>query len=413
MNVLYIAAYYYPENIAYTHLQQDIIASLLRAGNCVTVVCPTPTRGISDEVFSEYKRNRYQEMDGGNLKVYRFGMFRESHNKLLRAIRYVLCSVKSYFAAIKFGGTDVIFAVSTPPTQGMLSGMVKKKLKCKFAYNVQDIFPEAAANIGYIKSNSLLYKLGLRIVEKTYKCADEIVVISNDFKNNLVSHNVPEEKINVINNWVDTDAINYIDKANNTLFDELEINRDKFIVLYAGNLGYAQNIEIIIDAAKQLSDEKEIEFIIIGGGSREEGLKKYAHGVKNIHFYPLQPMDRTAEVYSMGDICLMSCKAGTGGIGVPSKTWSILSCRRPIIASFDDNSEIIKIILQNEMGLSNSPTDIHGLADNIMQLYSDGELRAKMGRCGRNYVEHAASAKECPQRYVECMMKTTKNEKRK
>lgn len=146
---------------------------------------------------------------------------------------------------------------------------------------------------------------------------------------------VPEEKIEVIYNWVDTDAIQPIAKEDNPLFEEFGIDRTKFTVVYAGNLGNAQNIDIILEGAKMLP---QVQFVVFGTGGLEDEIRvRIAHEhLDNVRLLPLQPYERVSQVYSLGDVCIVSCKAGLGGSAMPSKTWSIMSCARPVLASFDE-----------------------------------------------------------------------------
>ena len=165
-----------------------------------------------------------------------------------------------------------MFCSSTPPTQGMLTAMVAKWLsrrygrKVPFVYNLQDIFPDSLVGAGLTHKGSLLWNAGRKIENFTYRHADKIIVISEDFKRNLIAKGVPESKIEVIYNWIDEDAVVPVAKADNPLFEELGLQRGKFNVVYAGNLGNAQNIDVIIDAAELLKDKGEIEFIIFGTG---------------------------------------------------------------------------------------------------------------------------------------------------
>lgn len=150
----------------------------------------------------------------------------------------------------------------------------------------------------------------------TYRNADKIIVISEDFKKNIMAKGVPEEKIEVIYNWIDEKAVVPIARENNPLYEELGLNREKFNVVYAGNLGNAQNIDVIIDSAKELVENKNIEFIIFGsGGLKEQFVKKVKdYGIDNVKFFPLQPMERVSYVYGLGNICIVSCKPGLGGV---------------------------------------------------------------------------------------------------
>ncbi len=164
------------------------------------------------------------------------------------------------------------------------------------------------------------------------------MIIDKTLLDSLMDKGVPEEKIEVIYNWVDENAVVPVPKDDNPLFEEFGIDRDKFTIVYAGNLGNAQNIEIIIDAAKELIANKNIQFVIFGKGGLEEDIRKCIEqeGVSNVKLLPLQPYERVSYVYGLGDVCIVSCKAGLGGSAMPSKTWSIMSSGRAVLANFDE-----------------------------------------------------------------------------
>ena len=407
MKVLKLPAYYAPENISSSHLTQDLEAAYIAAGYEIEVYAPTPTRGVSDEVRKEYKSKKYEEKFDGKIKIHRFSMSREGKNPILRAIRYFRVNLKHYRKGKKAKDIDIIMAGSTPPTQGVLCAKVAKKLskkygrKVPFIYNLQDVFPDSLVTTGLTKKGSLLWKIGRKIEDYTYRHADAIIVISEDIKRNIMEKGVPEEKIHIISNWVDTDEVKPVQKEDNKLFDELGLNRDTFKVVYAGNLGKAQGVSVALDAAEILKDNRNIEFIIFGKGAEEEIIKKRAENLPNVKVFPLMPADRISEVYSLGDASLIMCKKGTGGAGLPSKTWSILACKSPIIVSFDDDSELSRLITEKDCGFCAPPENAELLASAVLTAYSEREMLKQKGINGYEYVIKNASAKVCPAKYVE------------
>ena len=407
MKILKLSAYYAPENISSSHLSKDLEAAYLAAGYEIEVYAPTPTRGVSEEVRNQYKKIKYEEKCDGKIKIHRFSMSREGKNPILRAIRYFRVNLKHYRKGKNAKDIDIIMAGSTPPTQGVLCAKVAKKLskkygkKVPFIYNLQDVFPDSLVTTGLAKKGSLLWKIGRKIEDYTYRHADAIIVISEDIKRNIMEKGVPEEKIHIISNWVDTDEVKPVAKEDNRLFEELGLNRDTFKVVYAGNLGRAQGVSVALDAAEILKDNSNIEFIIFGKGAQEEIIKKRAENLPNVKVFPLMPADRISEVYSLGDTSLIMCKKGTGGAGLPSKTWSIMACQSPIIVSFDEDSELSRLITEKDCGICVPPENAEALANAILVAYSDRQSLKQKGQNGYGYVIENASAKVCPAKYVE------------
>lgn len=403
MNILFLDAYFEPETIAYTHLEKDLLQGIIQKEDRVQVICPLPTRGVSDSIKKEYKRRRHEIIYGGKVEVWRFWAPQEVKNPIIRAIRYFWCNFKSYQIGIKEKNIDVVFSNSTPPTQGMLSVMVARRLskkykkKVPFIYNLQDVFPDSLVNTGMTKKGSLFWKIGRKIENYTYKNVDKIIVISKGFKNNIMEKGVPEEKIEVISNWIDIDAVQPINKDNNTLYEEFGISRDKYIVLYAGNFGAAQGADIILKVAERLKDETDIEFVIFGGGAYFEEAKAQAAALPNVIINGLLPQTRVSEVYSLGDVALICCKPGTGNAGMPSKTWSIMACNTPIIASFDTDSDLADVIRTSGAGQCVEPGNVEKLTEAILNEFNKKTIQLNL----RGFVKRYASKEVCVSRYID------------
>ena len=408
MKILKLSPYYFPERISSSHLTEDLERGYIDAGHEIEVICPTPTRGVSAAERAKYKKIRYEEKEGGKIKVHRFPMMREKHNPVLRALRYFAVQSVQKSKGKKVKDVDLIYGGSTPPTQGILCGKVARALskkqgkKVPFIYNLQDVFPDSLVTTGLAKKGGLLWKIGRKIENKTYANADKIIVISEDIKKNIMDKGVPEEKIALIGNWIDTETVRPIPYAENKLAKELGIADGKFRVVYAGNLGLAQGVDTLISAAKLLENEKEIEFLIFGRGAAEAELKKQAEGAANIRFFPLQPVERVPEVYSLGDACAVLCKAGTGGAGLPSKTWSIMGCGRPLLLSFDDG-ELTDTVKKANAGLCAPAEDAEALAENVKKLAKEKELTRQLGENARAYAVAHTGKEQAIEKYLKLL----------
>jgi len=396
MRILFLDAYFEPEQIAFTHLEKDLLEGLVQAGHEIEIVCPTPTRGVSAEVAKEYKKIKTETLYDGHVHVTRFSTPQEGKNPVVRALRYFWCNLRSYQIGKNIKNIDVVFENSKPQTKGMLGVMVAKSLskknnrKVPFVFSLQDIFPDSLVNAKMTKKGSLIWTIGRKIEDFSYNCADKIIVISESMKHNIIEKGVPEEKIVVIPNWVDTEATKPIPKNENRLFDEYGIAPDKFIVVYAGNFGAAQGAEIVLDVAKHLKANTDIQFVIFGGGSGFEAARERVTktALTNVIIDSLLPQDRVSEVYSIGDVAIITCKKGVGGSGMPSKTWSIMACDTPIIAAFDTDSELATILESANAGLCVEPGNANALADTILSMK---ETKNKV-HGSRNYVLMHASA---------------------
>lgn len=415
MKVLSFNAYYTPEFAASLFLEEDIAEGFAKAGLDNEMYVPTPSRGVSDEVREEYKSRKEEFFFDNKLRVVRYDLMKEGKNPILRALRYFLQNYKQYKCGTHAKGVNAIFCGSTPPTQGLMAGYVKKKL-CKkykryvpFVYNLQDVFPDSLVGTGLAKKGGLLWKIGRKVEDKTYKNADKILVISQDFKRNLLEKGVPEDKIEVVYNWVDTKKIAPVAKEVNPLYEEFGISRDDFNVVYAGNLGNAQNVMLLIEAAKKLKDQKGIRFIIFGSGGIEQELKNEiaTSHLENVKMLPLQPVERVSFVYSLGDVCVVACKAGLGGSAMPSKTWSIMACESAVIANFDEG-ELKQIIEDNGCGVFTKAGDINAFSEAIVQLSQSPQECETMGKNGRRFVMDNLEKDKCTKRYADIISSVVK-----
>ncbi len=406
MELLKLPAYCYPEQTASSHLTKDLEQAFGAAGFVTNIIVATPTRGVTAEVRKQYKKIKYEEVQDGQVIIRRFSMFREGKNTLLRAARYILTNLMQYHKAVRLKNIDVILSGSTPPTQGVLCAKVAKKLskrykkKVPFVYNLQDVFPDSLVTTGLTRKGSLLWKIGRKIEDYTYRQADKIIVISESMKKNIMDKGVSEEKIVLISNWIDTEETKPVAKMDNRLFEEFGISRDKFTVVYAGNFGKAQGASVILDTAELLRNREDVQFVIFGGGAGLEDAKARVkdEGLTNVIINGLLSSDRVPEVYSLGDAALITCKKGVGNSGMPSKTWSIMACNTPIIAAFDTDSELADVIAKADAGFAVEPEDADKLAAAIADMV-DTDVNNFTG--GREYAIANASKNICTARYVE------------
>lgn len=375
--------YYYPEQCAGLSIIDDILRACAEDGIESQLYVPTPTRNVPDG--AKWERDEVQE--NGLVKIHRFRMYGEGRNPFMRALRYLLNECAYLWALLKYD-YDIIFLDSTPPIQGLKIPIVKLFRKKPVIHNAQDIFPESLAGAGLAKKGGILWRIGSFVSNVTYKSSDKIVVISDGFKKTLIDKGVPEEKIEVIYNWVDETKVTPIAKEANPLYSEFELDKEKFRVVYAGNLGHAQNIEVILATASKLKGNPKIEFLIFGSGGLESEIRSAISekSLSNVRLLPLQPSEKVSYVYGLGDICVVSCKKGFGGSAMPSKTWSILSAGRPVLANFDDG-ELRNILESNKCGIFTEADDVDAMVNAISCLSQNKSECVEMGKRGREFIE--------------------------
>ncbi len=398
MKVVFPCSYYLPETAASLYITDNIVHACADKGIEVDLYTPSPTRNVPDG--SVWEREERQ-MDG-KLRIHRFHLYGEGKNPMLRALRYFLgefillhyCMWKKY---------DVAFVDSTPPIQGLKMPLIKWLKRKPTIYNVQDIFPDSLVGTGLTHEGSLIWKIG-RMVEKiTYRYADKIIVISEDFKKNIMAKGVPEDKIVVVYNWVDQNKVVDVPREENKLFDAYGLERSKFYITYNGNIGLTQNMDMLLDVAKELQEEYEdIHFVLVGNGAYLDEVKRKVadQQLENVHLLPFQPYEDISHVFSLGDASLVISKPGVGANSVPSKTWSIMSASRPVLANFDEN-ELKTIIENNHCGIFTKAGDKDAFKESILTLYNHRDLCKEYGHNGRKFVLDNLTREVGTQKYVD------------
>ena len=406
MKILYLSAYSFPEQVASSYLGNNRNQAFADNGWDMVNYAPTPCRGIDKATREKYKKIKREQRFDGHMVVHRFSLFAEGKNPVARAFRYAICCLKHFNRGVfaKDARTcNVMFIASTPPIQGAMAAMIKKfRPKLPFVYNLQDIFPDSLAGTGLAKKGGFLWKIGRVIENFTYRNADKIIVISEDFKKNIMAKGVPEDKIVVIYNWVDEEAVVDISREKNVLFDRFSLDREKFYITYNGNIGLTQNMDMLMEVAKALEPNEDIHFVLVGNGAYKEKLEQIIRerDIKNVTMLPFQPFEEISHVFSLGDVSLVISKPGVGANSVPSKTWSIMSASRPVLANFDEN-ELKTIIEENKCGIFTKAGDKVAFTDAILKLYNDRELCKEMGKNGRKFVMENLTKEVGTQKYVD------------
>ena len=391
---------YITDNIVHACAENDVEVDLFT---------PTPTRSVPGGA----KWEREEQQLDGKLRIHRFHLYGEGKNPMLRALRYLLGEVILLHKCL-WTKYDVAFIDSTPPIQGLKMPFIKWFCRKPTVYNAQDIFPDSLVGTGLTKKGSLIWKIG-RIVEKiTYKYADKIIVISEDFKKNIMAKGVPEDKIVVVYNWVDQNAVVDVPREENSLFDKYALDRSKFYVTYSGNIGLTQNMDMLLEVAQELESEvPDIHFVLIGEGAYKKQAETNAKEkkIKNVTFLPFQPYEEISLVFSLGDAGLVISKPGVGANSVPSKTWSIMSASRPVLANFDEN-ELKDILAGNECGIFTKAGDKEAFKQSIITLYENRELCKQYGKNGRQFVMDNLTREVGTQKYVDVIKSVVAESKR-
>ena len=173
------------------------------------------------------------------------------------------------------------------------------------------------------------------------------------------------------------------------------------VVLYAGNVGFSQSLDMVVDTARLLP---HLTFLVNGDGAARTSLEQRAGGAPNVRFCGYQPKERLAELLATGDIHLVPLRAGLGRVSVPSKTYSILAAGRPALAAIDPGTEVPRILAASGGGLSIPPDDPAALRQALEAMAADPARCRDMAERGRRWVELAASPRAVAQAYADLVV---------
>ena len=389
-------------------LLNELALDLGKNGAEVTVLTGYPSRRISEEVRDYYLAHPVEQISD-HVTVHRIGSKKGEGSGLFeRMIKYLFLTRELYKAAKKTP-TDVYYIYSSPPFLGWIG--VKLSKVAPTVYNAQDLFPDTLVRIkGYKNSNPLIAFLRKKEVE-VYKKNNRVVTISNEMKQTIAETGCPEDKIDVIYNWADTENLYHVERADNKLMDELGIDKSKFIVSYAGDIGLFQGWEYIVDAAKTVGEKNpDIHFAIIGSGSYKEKLiqRIETENLTNISVHPLQPASRLPEIYSIGDLELVAIEPGLSKMALPSKTFVILAVGSPILSLVDQTSDIANLIKSWQMGYTLEHADSDALANTILQAYENRDNLPQMGKQARRFAEENTARNSQTKKYYDVLSSLTK-----
>ncbi|MFM9120611.1 MAG: glycosyltransferase family 4 protein, partial [Acidimicrobiaceae bacterium] len=326
-------------------------------------------------------------------------------NLLRRAIGFIVFSyfvgVRALFAGGFWRRVDGVLAMSPPLTLGLIGWHTKLFRGGKLVFNIQDVFPDAAVETGAI-SNQRVIAAASWLERISYQRSDSVVLLSDDLANN-VQRKLDQKfhkRIKVIPNFVDTQAIVPMSRLTNYR-RQLGID-ESLIVMYAGNVGFSQSLELMIEAARVLPD---VVFVINGEGAARKSLEATAQTLRNVKFGDYQDASRLSEVLATGDLHVVPLRRGLGAVSVPSKTYSILAAGRPICAAIDPDTEVPRILSAANAGVCVEPDNQEAFISAITAMISDQKSLEEMGASGRKWVEGHASAQSVAQRYEALYMR--------
>ena len=325
-------------------------------------------------------------------------------NLLRRALGFIAFSYAVGIRSVHADGlpfkVDGVLAMSPPLTLGLTGWCTKIIRRAPLVFNIQDVFPDAAIQTGAI-SNKKIIAAAKWLERVSYQRSDAVVLLSQDLRTNIANKIDAKHhhRLHVIPNFVDTVAITPQDRMTNYR-NELGIG-DQLVVMYAGNVGFSQSLNLVVEAAAKFP---EVAFVVNGDGAARKKLQEDCAELANVYFGDYQPIERLSEVLATGDIHLVPLRTGLAAVSVPSKSYSILAAGRPMLAAIDLNTEIPNMLQQSGAGIAVEPDNAPAFIEALGRLVNNRDQLSEMGANGRKWVETHASPASVAARYEEIFL---------
>ena len=289
---------------------------------------------------------------------------------------------------------DVVFAMSPPLSLGVAGWLAAKRRRCPFVFNIQDVFPDVAIETGTI-SNPKVIAVAKSLEKFVYDRADVVTVLSEEMQRNVEGKT--DSATEIIPNFVDISTFEPMEKENSY---RREFGLEgKLVVMYCGNVGFSQSIELLADAAREMTDIEDLVFVVNGGGSAIGEVRRRAEGLDNFRIIPYQPVERVPEVLSAADVHVIPLRQGLAWSSVPSKLYKILAVERPVIASVDEGTEVGRVVVEAGAGHSVPPDVASPLVESLRTILDSESEMAAMGARGRAWVEEWTTPRRAAEAY--------------
>ncbi len=401
MKVLLLTPHYRPEIRSVSVLMSQLAEDLAARGHRVTVLAPYPPAHMDEAPASP----RPADEDRSGVRVIRVPVLPfVKVPRAVRAVTHFTLAASMVWRGLGAGRHDAVIVYSPPLPLALAAEILSRRWRAPLVVNVQDIYPQALIDLGLARNPVVLGVLRW-LERRAYDRAAALTVHSDGNRRLLLARRIDPARVVVIPNWVDLDGAAAPEP--NPYRVDLELG-ERIVVLFAGVMGYAQDMTVIVDAAALLRDDPDVVFVLAGDGVRRAETETLVRerGLGNVRFLPFQPIDRYPTLVAAADCCLVTLQASVATPVVPSKIAGILGLARPVVAALPEG-DARAIIEASGGGVCVAPGDAPALAAAIRELAADPARRRAMGAAGRDYVAAEFSRASSTGRYAALLERLT------
>lgn len=386
MNILFLVPHYEPDLGPSAPLFTLLSEEFIKRGHhvCVLTTVPHYPSGIVPPAFR--KKWIQQSVEKG-VEIYRIRVPSLNRSNLTgRLLQFFVYQVGASWQGL-FLNYDVAF-VANPALWVWLPFFILVYLRRKPAvFSIYDLYPDVGVRLGIFR-NPVAFHLVKALEKFCLKHSARVRIISESFRSAIHQFGIPDQKIQMIPDWVDSQFIRPLPRQNP--FSKEYCLENHFVIQYAGNMGFSQPLEIILDAARAFTSDPDILFTLVGDGCKREKLMQLAaeQNLRNVRFIPYQPRERLPHVLASADVALVILKEGMAYTAMPSKILSILAAGRPIIACVDRGSETWEFVQKTKAGICVPAGNTKDFIQAILTLRANPLLCKRMSHNGRNWILH-------------------------
>ena len=409
--ILIYSLVFSPDGVSTAYLYNDLALGFQKKGYDVCVLTTTPHFNLIEGALNKQPLQKrflglFYQSDFNGIKVFHIPL-KKHKSTLLRMLSFIYWHKMSFFVGLFLKRPDIILTPSPPLTSGLLAILLAKLKGAKTIYNVQEIYPDLLINLGHLK-NTFLINLLKKLERFVYNSSTAVTTIDKQFYNIIRPRIKQKSSIHIIPNFVDTDL--YVTESSTKLPAEFLSKPGLTNMLYAGNIGLAQEWDLVLNIANEIRDES-ITIWIIGEGIKKEYLNTQIekHNLSNIKLLPYQDRKYMPAINLFADFHFIAMDKSMENEGFPSKVYSIMASGRPMVIVSSENTPITSFLSETDTSLLVTDHSLSSFKNAVLKLALDKELRISLGANGRKIIEESYTKEKVINQYTDLFEKIISN----
>jgi len=407
MRILFLSHYFPPEVNAPASRTYEHCKEWVKDGHEVTVITCVPNHP-QGRIYPGYRNKLVQRETQNGIRVLRLWTYVAANQGFLkRTLNYISYMISAILVSPFIQKHDVVISTSPQFFNGLAGFFVSRLKRIPWILEIRDLWPKSILAVGAIRNKTVIRMLE-ELEDFSYRKADQIIPVTNAFKDHIIEKGSSPEKIEVIMNGVDLLSYTSLPRKN-VVSEEYHLN-GKFVVSYFGTHGMAHGLETVLHAAKKLGKRKDILFLLVGSGAERERLFKLSKkmGTANVLMLNQQSKDKMPLFWASSDASMVLLKkTDLFKTVIPSKIFESMAMEKPIILGVEGESK--EIIERSESGLCIEPENSNELLKTVLHLYEHREECARLGYNGRKYAMQHHDRSVLAHQYKLLMEKVTRN----